>query len=86
MPLPPATDLHRELARAIVEHLRASAAEPGQPLSESSLAQAVGTSRLPVPGPLLEDARSRLSVLVPPLPVEDLNINSAEFGHPYRAA
>lgn len=52
MPRPPAADLHRDLVRAIVEHLRASAAEPGQTLSESGLAQAVGTSRSPVRGAL----------------------------------
>jgi len=52
MPRPPAAELHRDLARSIVEHLRASAAEPGQVLSETGLAQAVGTSRSPVRGAL----------------------------------
>lgn len=47
-----AAELHRDLARAIIEHLRASAAEPGQVLSESGLAPAVGTSRSPVRGAL----------------------------------
>ncbi|UPG74534.1 GntR family transcriptional regulator (plasmid) [Roseomonas gilardii subsp. gilardii] len=52
MPRPPAADLHRDLARAIVDHLRASGAEAGMPLSENALAQAVGTSRTPLRGAL----------------------------------
>ena len=52
MPRPPAAELHRDLARSIVEHLRATAAEPGQLLSENGLARAVGTSRAPVRGAL----------------------------------
>ncbi len=52
MPRPPAAELHRELARSIVEHLRASSAEPGLVLSESGLAGTVGTSRSPVRGAL----------------------------------
>jgi DNA-binding GntR family transcriptional regulator len=50
MPRPPAADLHRDLARSITDHLRASGAEPGHVLSENGLAQAVGTSRSPVRG------------------------------------
>ncbi|MEO3474724.1 GntR family transcriptional regulator [Roseomonas sp. CAU 1739] len=52
MSRPPATDLHRDLARSIVEHLRGSSAEPGQVLSENGLAAVVGTSRSPVRGAL----------------------------------
>ena len=52
MPRPPAADLHRDLARAIVDYLRASGAEPGIPLSETILAKAVGTSRTPLRGAL----------------------------------
>lgn len=52
MPRPPAAILHRELAHAIVRQLRALAAEPGERLSESDLAQRLGTSRSPVRGAL----------------------------------
>lgn len=52
MPRPPAATLHRELARSIVEHLRASTAQPGQLLAETPLAEALGTSRSPVRGAL----------------------------------
>jgi DNA-binding GntR family transcriptional regulator len=52
MPRPPAAILHRELARAIVEQLRAAAVEPGERLSENDLAQRLGTSRSPVRGAL----------------------------------
>lgn len=52
MPRPPAAELHRDLARTIVEHLRASSAETGQVVSENGLAQLVGTSRSPVRGAL----------------------------------
>ena len=52
MPRPPAAELHRDLARAIIDHLRAAAAEPGEVLTESGLASAVGTSRSPVRGAL----------------------------------
>lgn len=59
MPRPPAAELHREIARAIIEQLRAASAEPGEMLSEHGLAQSVGTSRAPVRGALrlLQDAR-----------------------------
>jgi DNA-binding GntR family transcriptional regulator len=52
VPRPPAELLHNSLASAIVRHLRAIAAEPGMSLSESALAQALGTSRSPVRGAL----------------------------------
>lgn len=52
MPRPPAAILHRELARAVVEGLRASAARPGELLSENGLAARLGTSRAPVRGAL----------------------------------
>ncbi|MDJ0387004.1 GntR family transcriptional regulator [Roseomonas sp. E05] len=50
MSRPPAVTLHRKLARAILAHLRTSAAEPGLRLTETMLAGAVGTSRAPVRG------------------------------------
>ncbi|WP_338662441.1 GntR family transcriptional regulator [Pararoseomonas sp. SCSIO 73927] len=52
MPRPPAAILHRELARAIVDQLRSSAAHPGDLLSENDLAGCLGTSRSPVRGAL----------------------------------
>jgi DNA-binding GntR family transcriptional regulator len=52
MPRPPAATLHRALARSVVEHLRDSAAEAGDLLSESRLAQVLGTSRTPLRGAL----------------------------------
>lgn len=52
MARPPAETLHRSLARAILEHLRAQGAEPGMRLTETGLASALGTSRAPVRGAL----------------------------------
>jgi DNA-binding GntR family transcriptional regulator len=52
MPRPPAAETHRDLARSIVEHLRAAGTESGQTLSENGLARVIGTSRSPVRGAL----------------------------------
>ncbi|WP_160935188.1 FCD domain-containing protein [Teichococcus coralli] len=50
MSRPSAATLHRKLARAILAHLQAGAAQPGLRLTEAMLARAVGTSRAPVRG------------------------------------
>jgi DNA-binding GntR family transcriptional regulator len=89
MPRPPAADLHRDLARSITDHLRASGSEPGHVLSENGLAQAVGTSRSPVRGAvqvLLDlgvlERRSdgRLAVRQLPAAWEDAASHDAEAG------
>ncbi|TPG47074.1 FCD domain-containing protein [Roseomonas nepalensis] len=52
MPRPPAALLHRALARAIVERLRAEPDAAAEALSENGLARRLGTSRSPVRGAL----------------------------------
>ncbi len=47
-----AEQLHRNLARSILDHLHQRGAAPGSRLAEIGLAEALGTSRAPVRGAL----------------------------------